>query len=399
MTVGRRREGARTGSMEWVGTVGTRCRDAARGRREVLLRAVRRPGPERDALLLQAKGAAAAATAWWLASWLLPSTVTAFAAFTALLALQSTVYRSLLDSAQYLGAMALGTGVAAAFGSTAGVHAWSVAVLAFVALTGARLNLLGRQSTQVPVVALFAFAGGGGEIDYIGHLVAAASIGVCCGLAAHVAIAPSPHTDTAEEMTGDLAARAQDLLRTLACAAAGEGADEASPKEGERRCEELAREAVRVRATVDKEQENTRLNPRRPWSSAEDTLQRCQDTISMIERVGTHLRSVSRALSHARRAAATEEVLASYAELLRCAAAGLGCLRLPRGPVDTGRLDDCLEQAARHYDDVAASVRQGRLDTPGEWPVFGTALTEAERILDEMRHVRARADHACRPAS
>ncbi len=371
--------------LRWVGVAGTWCRRQVKARRQFVCRAVRGPGEERDGLLLQVKGAAAAAAAWWVSAWLLPSAVTAFATFTALLALQSTVYRSLWDSAQYLGAMALGTAGAAAFGSTAGVHAWSVGVLAFIALIGARFQLLGRQGAQVPVVALFAFAGGGGEIDYIGHLVAAAAIGVCCGLASHFAVAPSPHTDTAQHMTADLAARAQSLLRALARTAERETAEENSQEDWARHCEELAAGTVRVRAAVDREQENTKANPRRPWSSAEESLQRCHEAISMIERIGTHIRSIARALTHAQHVPETEKVLTSYAELLHGAASALEHLSPPRGPEDTDRLHGCIEDAMRRYQDVTAAVRQDHLDTPGEWPVYGTALTEAVRILEEIK--------------
>ncbi|MFF5970056.1 aromatic acid exporter family protein [Streptomyces sp. NPDC012769] len=361
-----------------------------------MCRAMRRPGEERDGLLLQCKGAAAAAAAWWASAWLLPSTVTAFATFTALLALQSTVYRSLWDSAQYLGAMALGTAGAAAFGSTAGVHVWSVGVLAFIALIGARFQLLGRQGAQVPVVALFAFAGGGGDVDYIGHLVAAAAIGVCCGLAAHFAVAPSPHTDTAEQMTTDLAARAQSLLRALARMAERETAEEKSQEDWARRIEQLAARAAQVRAAVDREQENSRLNPRRPWCRAEESLHRCHEAIDMIERLGTHIRSVARALTHARRVPETETVLTSYANLLHGAADALECLHPPQGPEDADRLRGHIEDAMHRYREVTATVRQDRLDTPGEWPVYGAALTEAVRILEEIEHTGDRAPGQCR---
>ncbi|MET9954363.1 aromatic acid exporter family protein [Streptomyces sp. NPDC006339] len=379
-----------------IGSAGAWCRRQVQARWQFVCRAVRGPGEERDGLLLQCKGAAAAAVAWCVAAWLLPPTVRAFAPFTALLALQSTVYRSLWDSVQYLGAMALGTAGAAAFGSTVGVHVWSVGALAFIALIGARSQLLGRQGAQVPVVALFAFAGGGGEIDYIGHLVAAASIGVCCGLVAHFAVAPSPHTETAQHMTADLAAYAQSLLRALARTAEGETAEENAQEDWARRSEELATRAVRVRAAVDREQENTRLNPRRPWSSAGEPLHRCHEAISMIERLGTHIRSTARALTHARRAPETGKVLTSYARMLDGAADALECLRLPQGPQDADRLRGHIEDAMHRYHDATTAVRQDRLDTPGAWPVYGTALTEAVRILEEIEHLGNRTSEPCR---
>ncbi|MFF7177312.1 aromatic acid exporter family protein [Streptomyces sp. NPDC008121] len=403
--------------------------------------AVRGPGEARDRLLLLAKGAAAATAAWCLASWLLPVNVTAFAPFTALLALQSTVYRSLWDSVQYLGAMAIGTAVAAGFGSTVGVHAWTLAVLVFIALLVARLDLLGGQRGQVPVVALFAFVGGGGRLDYIGPLVTSAAIGVCCGLAAHFAIAPSPHTDTARRRVADLAAHTADLLRDLARTAAGETEDEDVRQDWPHRCEELVARAAHARTALEKEQENTRLNPRRPWNSAQASLLRCHEAVSMIERIGTYVRSIARALAYERQtsapagrerpagsspdspgiptgtadeaadasgeppgdasaataspeASAAADFLASYAGLLHATAEALVCLDPPRGPEDSARLRRLVEDAERRYEDTTALARTGHLDHPGEWPVHGTALVEAARVLEEITYLSGRGEGA-----
>ncbi|MFJ3785314.1 aromatic acid exporter family protein [Streptomyces sp. NPDC090093] len=378
---------------------GAWCRNRWHAARTSLTDALRGPGEARDGLLLQAKGAAAATVAWCLSSWLLPANVTAFAPFTALLALQSTVYRSMWDSGQYLAAMAIGTAVAAGFGSTVGVHAWTLGVLALVALVVARLHLLGGQGTQVPVVALFAFVGGGGRIDYIGPLVASATIGVCCGLAAHFAFAPSPHTATARHRVEELTARAQTLLRDLARTAEAKtgGEDEAVREEDwPRRCEELAAQATRARAALDREQENARLNPRRPWDSAQESLRRCHETVGMIERVGTHVRSIARALTYeprspsgARRpfeASVSADFAASYADLLHATAEGLELLAPPRGPDDPARLRRRVEDAERRYAEVAATARSDRPGREGEWPVHGTVLVEAARILEEIKH-------------
>ncbi|MFC8899836.1 FUSC family protein [Streptomyces cinereoruber] len=383
---------SKTRAVDW-------CRRRWHTTRTSLEDAVRGPGEARDGVLLLVKGAAAATVAWCLSSWLLPTNVTAFAPFTALLALQATVYRSLWDSAQYLGAMAIGTAVAAGFGSTVGVHAWTLCVLVFVALAVARLPLLGGQSVQVPVVALFAFAGGGGRVDYIGPLVASAAIGVCCGLAAHFAFAPSPHTATARRRVEELTARAQTLLRDLARTAERKTAGEdVGEEDWPRRCEELAAQAADARSLLEREQENTRLNPRRPWNSAQASLQRCHETIGMIERIGTHVRSIARALTYEPRtpepsgprrsfeASVSADFAASYAELLHATAEGLEHLAPPQGPNDPDRLRRRVEAAERRYEEVVATTRSDRPDREGEWPVHGTVLVEAARILEEIRH-------------
>ncbi|MFD5108292.1 FUSC family protein [Streptomyces cinereoruber] len=383
---------SKTRAVDW-------CRRRWYTTRTSLEDAVRGPGEARDGVLLLVKGAAAATVAWCLSSWLLPTNVTAFAPFTALLALQATVYRSLWDSAQYLGAMAIGTAVAAGFGSTVGVHAWTLCVLVFVALAVARLPLLGGQSVQVPVVALFAFAGGGGRVDYIGHLVASAAIGVCCGLAAHFAFAPSPHTATARRRVEELTARAQTLLRDLARTAERKTAGEdVGEEDWPRRCEELAAQAADARSLLEREQENTRLNPRRPWNSAQASLQRCHETIGMIERIGTHVRSIARALTYEPRtpersgprrsfeASVSADFAASYAELLHATAEGLEHLAPPQGPNDPDRLRRRIQAAERRYEEVVATTRSDRPEREGEWPVHGTVLVEAARILEEIRH-------------
>ncbi|MGA5873396.1 FUSC family protein [Streptomyces cinereoruber] len=383
---------SKTRAVDW-------CRRRWHTTRTSLEDAVRGPGEARDGVLLLVKGAAAATVAWCLSSWLLPTNVTAFAPFTALLALQATVYRSLWDSAQYLGAMAIGTAVAAGFGSTVGVHAWTLCVLVFVALAVARLPLLGGQSVQVPVVALFAFAGGGGRVDYIGPLVASAAIGVCCGLAAHFAFAPSPHTATARRRVEELTARAQTLLRDLARTAERKTAGEdVGEEDWPRRCEELAAQAADARSLLEREQENTRLNPRRPWNSAQASLQRCHETIGMIERIGTHVRSIARALTYEPRtpepsgprrsfeASVSADFAASYAELLHATAEGLEHLAPPQGPNDPDRLRRRVEAAERRYEEVVATTRSDHPDREGEWPVHGTVLVEAARILEEIRH-------------
>ncbi|MFC7795228.1 FUSC family protein [Streptomyces cinereoruber] len=383
---------SKTRAVDW-------CRRRWHTTRTSLEDAVRGPGEARDGVLLLVKGAAAATVAWCLSSRLLPTNVTAFAPFTALLALQATVYRSLWDSAQYLGAMAIGTAVAAGFGSTVGVHAWTLCVLVFVALAVARLPLLGGQSVQVPVVALFAFAGGGGRVDYIGPLVASAAIGVCCGLAAHFAFAPSPHTATARRRVEELTARAQTLLRDLARTAERKTAGEdVGEEDWPRRCEELAAQAADARSLLEREQENTRLNPRRPWNSAQASLQRCHETIGMIERIGTHVRSIARALTYEPRtpepsgsrrsfeASVSADFAASYAELLHATAEGLEHLAPPQGPNDPDRLRRRVEAAERRYEEVVATTRSDRPEQEGEWPVHGTVLVEAARILEEIRH-------------
>jgi hypothetical protein len=87
-----------------AGRAGTAIRRRAADARTYAARAVRHPGRERDTVLLRVKSVAAIVAAWSLASWLLPRSVTTFAPFTTLLALQGTVYRTVWQSLRYAAA-------------------------------------------------------------------------------------------------------------------------------------------------------------------------------------------------------------------------------------------------------------------------------------------------------
>ncbi|MFD6986510.1 hypothetical protein ACFWAX_38440, partial [Streptomyces sp. NPDC059956] len=79
-----------------------KIRSAAMERLAYLRRAMREAGGERDEVVLGGKTVVAAMAAWVLARYLLPPAVSTFAPFTALVALQATVYRSVRDCLQYV---------------------------------------------------------------------------------------------------------------------------------------------------------------------------------------------------------------------------------------------------------------------------------------------------------
>ncbi|MFJ5811299.1 aromatic acid exporter family protein [Streptomyces sp. NPDC093093] len=134
------------------GEMGKRVQVVVREQAGFLRRAVGGSGRERDALLLGAKTVIAAMIAWVLARYLLPPTVSTFAPFTALVALQATVYRSVRDSAQYLVAMAAGAALAATLAAVLGVHGWTFGLLTLIALCVGRIRRFGHQGTQVAIV-------------------------------------------------------------------------------------------------------------------------------------------------------------------------------------------------------------------------------------------------------
>ncbi|MEU9182328.1 aromatic acid exporter family protein [Streptomyces sp. NPDC048550] len=207
-----------------------------------------------------------------LARYLLPPPVSTFAPFTALVALQATVYRSVRDCLQYVLAMAAGATLAASLAALAGVHGWTFGILTLVALCVGKVRRLGQQGTQVAIVGFFAFSSGRGQIAYIGHLVAAVGIGALCGLAAHLVFAPARHTHHRQQAVTDLYTTMAQRVNNLADTLEASDPDRDHLRQWRRDWHGLSAECERIRRAIDTEVENGRMNPRRTIGGGADEV-------------------------------------------------------------------------------------------------------------------------------
>ncbi|GAB3116257.1 hypothetical protein GCM10027160_24860 [Streptomyces calidiresistens] len=390
--------------MNPLGTV----RRGTSGALDHLRRAARGPGWERDDVVLQFKIVGATVVAWLIASAVLPSTVLTFAPFTALLVLQGTVHRSLSVSLKYLAAVVVGIGLAAGFGVTVGVHGWSLAVLMMLALAAGRLWPLGNERTQLPVVALFAFAAGGGDPDYGLDLLLAVALGAGCGLGFAVLLPPAPHRrGDAEKACADLAGRVAGVLRALAAGLREEAPDDRTVAGWERRLRDLDSFTRHARWAVSESEEAARPLPGRPprrgpggpatggahppGPAISDPAAR-HTAVNTLERVGFRARSIVRGLTYAARSdhygSLARDFLRDYAELLdRTATAvkryGVGA---SRSDIDEEELGMSLARVREMYRELEERCRRENLDAPGEWPLYGALLADAHRIADELEH-------------
>ncbi|WP_041994250.1 aromatic acid exporter family protein [Streptomyces sp. AcH 505] len=357
------------------------------------VRGIASSGPERDDLLLQAKGVVAAVAAWMLAKWLLPPTVTTFAPFTALLILQVTLYKSFRDCVQYLTAMVLGTALAAGLGETVGVHAWSLAVLILCALAIGKTQRLGYQGTQVSVIGIFAFSAGHGSIAYIGHLVASVTLGAACAIVMHLTLAPARRTGRSEQVVETLSARAQHVLVTIATAtASAEGLDEKDLQDWNDQCTLISADAAAALRVIDEETENSRLNPRRSLPDARRLLVRAPSAITVVDRALWHIQSIVRSLSYAARTGDYDllprEFLDDYGDLLRRSADILDeFMRRQHDPAD---LDAALREADDRRQALESSSHHGRFDSPAQTALRGSLVTDIGRLLHELRQTAER---------
>lgn len=350
------------------------------------VRGVRHAGQERDVLLLQVKAVIASLVAWETAHELLPPAVGTYAPLAALLVTRSTLYRSLHDCMQYLGAMAMGVLLAAGFGTTVGVHAWSLAVLISAALAAGKIQHLGAHGTQVAVMALFAFTAGQGEPLFIGHLALSILIGSCCGLAAHLMLAPSRHTQAAQGGVARLAAQAQHVLHSLADDLQDGPPTSARTRDWARHSAAFDRLADRMRAAVDAERENAVLNPRRS-AGAEQVLPRLPVTISVLQRAFSHCHSIIRSLTYTagsdRWTALSPEFRAPYGELLTTVADAMEEVGR-MGPTDPDGLWELLRQAERQIDALERQLAEPSADTPAHLSLHGTLITDVGRLLSDL---------------
>ncbi|MFD3542632.1 aromatic acid exporter family protein [Streptomyces sp. NPDC058662] len=363
-------------------------RSAAADRAGYLRRAVRSEGRERDDLILGAKTVVAAMTAWTLARYLLPPAVSTFAPFAALLALQSTVYRSVRECAQYALAMAAGATLAATLAAVAGIHGWTFGILTLSALVVGRIQRFGEQGTQVAVVGFFAFSSGQGEIDYVGHLVASVGIGALCGLAAHLVLAPARHTVHRQQAVAELYTTMGRRLDGLAGTLEASDPDRDHTSHWRRDGRLLASECERLRHGIETEIENGRLNPRRSIDGAERALPRAREAVAVAERSTDHLRSMTRTLDHALAGRELDGLSPAFrtglGSVLRAAARAMREIGRPTR-TDPGRLDELIDAAAEELDKVQRADRAAAAASPDVHAVQGTLLTDAGRLLADLR--------------
>ncbi|WP_354384172.1 aromatic acid exporter family protein [Streptomyces sp. PvR034] len=333
----------------------------------------------------------AATVAWVLARYLLPHTVSTFAPFTALVALQATVYRSLRDCAQYLTAMTAGAALAASLAAVAGIHGWVFGLLTLLALAVGRFRPLGAHGTQVAIVGFFAYSSGLGRIDYIGHLTASVALGAACGIAAHLGLAPARHTVYQQEAVAVLFGGIEGRMAELADAFEADAPDADRVHRLRSEWRHLSSDADRIRDSIGTEIENSRLNPRPSIEDSGNALIRARAALDVAERCQDHLRSATRSLDHAisngELPTLVDPFRSAYAELLRKAGTAVHHIgRLER--TDPRQLDEVLDQAAGELERAREQARNVTSSHPKASTLQGTLLTDAGRLLDELRHPR-----------
>ncbi|MFG2591211.1 aromatic acid exporter family protein [Streptomyces sp. NPDC048438] len=178
-------------------------------------------GDERATLLVVGKSTLAATLAWVIAYDVLDAASPAFAPFSAVLIMQVTVYRSVVQSLRYVGAVVAGVLVQAALGYLADPDLVTFVLMALIALAIGRWTVLGVQGPQVATAAFFAFStytsssGDAQRFFRLGEIVVLVLIGCAIGTAVNILVAPPLRYRSAEYSIRNLARTLHDLLTDI----------------------------------------------------------------------------------------------------------------------------------------------------------------------------------------
>ncbi len=369
-------------------------RSAARSRGRALRRALRGPGRERDTLLQVLKSAAAAVLAWQVSRLVLHSDQPFLAPLAALISVHATVYRSVRGAAQLVVAVLAGVMLAFLAARTLGVEWYSLGAVLVLALFLARWNRLGDAGLQVPITALLAMTiAGGVQETALEARVVETLIGAVIGACTNLLVMPPVHLRDGREAVAAVAGGVARLLRSVADGVRGSWSEVEAREwlERSRRLDSYVRDA---RETVDRGRESLRLNPRtRPdrLPVDGDSLSRAVDS---LEHVAVQCRSIATTLLDVALAdtsrAPGEEFRRDYAQVLGEVAAAFAALADENGgEEELANLRSAVRRGGDAWRDLRGLIAERQVEAKASLPAYGSLLTDAERILDELERAES----------
>ncbi|MFC9942942.1 FUSC family protein [Streptomyces pratensis] len=355
-------------------------------------------GDERDTLLVIGKSALAASLAWLIAFDVLDARSPAFAPFSAVLIMQVTVYRSVVQSLRYVGAVVAGVLVQAALGFLAGPDFLTFVLVALIALAIGRWHVLGVQGPQVATAAFFAFStytSSSGDFQRffrLGEIVVLVLIGCAIGIAVNVLVAPPLRYRSAEYGIRSLAHTLHDLLADMYPVLA-EGVPDQDTTGGWRaRAARTGQMIGQARSGLEASKESLQLNPRRLSRRyrGHPGFQGYESVLGALERTLYQVAALTRGLDRSREEdEARRPFLRRYAAFLESAGAVAEVLTtldettlLPQAK----RLERLTGEAAARRDEVVEETRRLSLSLADPSAPYGILVTEATRLLEEFQY-------------
>lgn len=336
------------------------------------------------------KTALAGALGWFVATRVLGAPSPWFATIAAVVTVQTTVRRTVVNGARKVAATLLGVLLAYVSVRGLGIASWSIGLVLLVAVALGRWRRLGDAGTDVPVVAVFAMTvAGASEQTALAERVLETGLGALIGAAVTLLVVPPLRVGEAERDLHRTATRTCELLHDVADGLSGDWDDKRSG-EWLRRAEEVRRLAAHARETVRGAQESLRLNPRRRLHAVDpDGYVAAATTLG---RVADQLYAVVRTLADAaddssRVPRPGSDFLTAYADLLRRTGTVVSSFghRTAHGD-GPAPVQEAVDRATVRLDDVVEQVRAQGLSDLAAWPAYGALLTDVERIVLELGH-------------
>lgn len=370
----------------------SRWREDATTRLRALRTALREPGPERDALLLLVKAAAAAVIAWQFAAQVLRSPVPFYAPMAALLVVDRTMVRSLSASAQRIAAVVLGLGVAWAVATVVGVTWWTMFGVVLVALVIGRWSRLGDHGIQVPTMVLISLITAKGTNEEFTYLTIVETIaGGVIGVATNAIVLAPLHLTRPRERVAALARQVHELLEEMARGLPDEW-DHDVARGWYRRGTEMADQAPYVIDDIHTGRESTRFNPRENLRPADVDWEGYEHTVTALRRTLWQVTGIARTLVDAgdaeqQQPTPSSTFLARYADALSSMAVAVEQLGRHEEAADAA-FTQATDRALGVLTELREEVRRTPLEDPDSWPVYGALISESMRAVNDLRASR-----------
>ncbi|MGP4043901.1 FUSC family protein [Streptomyces sp. 2A115] len=370
--------------------------DAVRGEVLSVGRAVRRawlrPGRERDLAVQSLKAALAALVAWMIAGRLLHAPLSFIAPWVAVVLVRSTVYQSVAQGLQQLGAIALGTVLATAGGMTLGNPTLALALVLPAILLLGNWPKLGDQGLNGATAVLFTLTFGHPSVDTAVARLLESLLGAAVGVGVNMLILPPVFLRSTHKAVG---AVTDEAARTLTAIADGLSDSWGHPqaRDWDGRARRLFGLIGHARSALERGKESVRLNPDRRRRAELGRLQDSfEHTIHVLEELADYLSDLTRTLKEASdhrsdRPRPDGGVIALYAQFLRHVATAVdayGCVVTDDSRAARRRVRRAVDEIRACQQDLRDVVsRKGPTDLEG-MALYGSLLVDAGRVTDHL---------------
>lgn len=352
------------------------------------VRALRQPESRAQTEAMQiAKATAAAILAWYVAGSLLDSPTAWLATLTALLMVHSTVYRTIAEGIRRVVAVSVGLVLAGTAGNLLGLNALSLLVVVPLSLLFARLRWVGAQGEYIAVTAVVLLTFGMATDEQIlGLYLRDTALGVAVGLAVNVLLVPPGFQRSAQAAVRDLATHIATVLREVADGAR-HGWDLPTAQGWNRDAHGVDIDINAATSAIEWSREGQRFNP---WPRRQRRVpaDRFHSSVSTLWHIAIEVQGLTRTIVEAVESGAEQEPLHHHLGPLLEAVAEVvetyGDNPAPLSPGLSAPVAESLEQAQRHYDDLADRLPT-LIHVASELETAGALLQALRRMLGYLQ--------------